>query len=120
MKSSELSNKERVPPRDTLPNWLSETWPPAWLTGATGTSVSDGISSRSIETDEILADDAPRESESPALQNRVVPPSGVRLFFQDQTGRACRANECYMWTWEGGTRWYYRAQNPAPGDGYSA
>jgi hypothetical protein len=43
-----------------------------------------------------------------------TPPPGARLFFSDADGRPCKAEDAYLWCWEGGPEWYYTYKNPPP------
>ena len=43
-----------------------------------------------------------------------APPAGVRLFFSDAWGRPCKAEDTYMWCWEGAPRWLYARDFPVP------
>jgi hypothetical protein len=37
----------------------------------------------------------------------VSVPAGARLFFSDADGRPCKAEDAFMWCWEGAPRWFY-------------
>jgi hypothetical protein len=43
-----------------------------------------------------------------------VVPEGRALLFQDVNGRPTEATNAYLWTWEGGPRWFYAAEHPPP------
>ncbi len=43
-----------------------------------------------------------------------APPEGAILHIVDQKMRPCLPTECYVWTWEGGPRWFYASEYPPP------
>jgi hypothetical protein len=55
---------------------------------------------------------APTVPMEPAPMISVAP--GVLLFPKDEKWRQCKPEDIYAWCWEGGPRWFYRAEAPFP------
>jgi hypothetical protein len=47
-------------------------------------------------------------------------PPGVRLYFADESGRPCAAEDATMWCWEGGPRWFHTSDRPVPAEAPSS
>lgn len=50
---------------------------------------------------------------APTCSNVLIPP-GAKLYLRDDKGHPCAPADCFMWTWEGSSRWYHANVNPPP------
>ena len=96
-------------------------WPPAWLRETPRLSQpAQAPESSDCDLLALVSPDLPPPRPAiprEAVPVAVLPPAGVRLFFSDDDGRPCKAEDSFMWCWEGGPRWFYTSKNPPPPSG---